>query len=94
MVPVDQVTACMDVSALCCGAKGVPSDKMQRIIILSLREDRLRGNIRSFMHWPTAVMLADRLTKVCSSQTLHTRTIVVLLHLTDISHRASRRKTH
>ena len=54
----------MDVFELCCGAKGVPSDKMQRIIILSLREDRLRGNIRSFMHWPTAVMLADGLTKV------------------------------
>ena len=64
VVPVDQVTDCMDVFELCCGAKGVPSDKMQRIIILSLREDRLRGNIRSFMHWPTAVMLADGLTKV------------------------------
>ena len=64
IVAVDQVTDCMDLFELCCGHKGIPSDKLQRIIVLSLREDRLRGNIRTFMHWPTAVMLADGFTKV------------------------------
>ena len=46
-----------------CGVKGMSNDKNQRLVITSLREDRSRGCIRRFMHWPTAVMLADGLTK-------------------------------
>jgi hypothetical protein len=63
VVPVDQVTDCMDLYELVCGHKGLSADKNQRLVITSLREDRARGFIRRFMHWPTSVMLADGLTK-------------------------------
>ena len=46
LIPVDHITDCMDLYELCCGEKGVSSDKNQRLVILSLREDRLRGIIR------------------------------------------------
>ena len=62
-VVVDHVTDCMDLYELVCGHKGLSADKNQRLIITSLREDRSRGAIRRFMHWPTTVMLADGLTK-------------------------------
>jgi hypothetical protein len=64
ILPVDHVTDCMDVYELCTGTKGLSSDKTQRIVIMSLREDRLKGLIRHFMHWPTTIILADGLTKV------------------------------
>jgi hypothetical protein len=64
MLPVDHVTDCMDLFELCTGIRGLANDKNQRIIIMSLREDRMRGFIRCFSHWPTGIMLADGLTKV------------------------------
>ena len=54
----------MDLFELVTGVKGVPNDKSQRIGILSLREDRMTGRVRHFVHIPTAVMLGDGLTKV------------------------------
>ena len=65
LVPVDHVADCMDVYELCTGSKGVPSDKTQRILILSLREDRWHGLIRHFYHYPTASMIADGLAQIC-----------------------------
>ena len=64
IVPVDLVTDCMDVFELVCNCKGLSNDKNQRLVIFSLREDRLRRKIRAVQHWPTGVMLADGLTKV------------------------------
>ena len=63
LLPVDHITDCMDLFELCCGGKGLTADKSQRVIILSLREDRLTGRIRTFIHVPTQAMLADGLTK-------------------------------
>ena len=53
----------MDLFELVTGHKGLSSDKTQRILILSLREDRWRGLIRRFFHYPATGMLADGLTK-------------------------------
>jgi hypothetical protein len=61
--PIDHVTDCMDLFELVCGSKGLASDKSQRVAVLALREDRMSGRIRFVMHWPTAGMLADGLTK-------------------------------
>ena len=63
IVPVDHVTDCMDLFELCCGQRGLSNDKNQRLVIMSLREDRLLGYIRNFWHWPTTIILADGLTK-------------------------------
>ena len=40
------------------------NDKTQRIVAMSIREDRLTRIIRFFYHSPTSNMLADGLTKV------------------------------
>ena len=48
---------------MCCGIKGVPSDKNNRLAILSMREERLSGRIRWFIHLPTHNMIMDGLTK-------------------------------
>ena len=61
---VDHVTDCFDFWQLCCGEKGIPSDKSSRLAILSMREERLSGRIRGFIHCPTELMLVDALTKV------------------------------
>ena len=45
------------------GEKGVPQDRYQRLYILSLREDRLKGAMRRVLWIPTGGMLADPLTK-------------------------------
>ena len=63
IIPVDHVTDCMDLFELCTGQKGLSNDKNQRVVIMSIREDRLKGFLRRFMHFPTNVMLADALTK-------------------------------
>ncbi len=63
IIPVDHITDCMDVFELVTGHKGIPADKTQRIIIMSLREDRLKRHIRTLYHYPTVAMLADALTK-------------------------------
>ena len=62
-VRVDHCTDCMDFWQLCCGVKGVPSDKSSRLAVLSMREERLSGRIRNFIHLPTEVVIVDGLTK-------------------------------
>ena len=63
-VPTHCVTDCHDLLELATGARGVPSDKGQRLAVLSIREERLSGRCRLFSHIPTSIMLADSLTKV------------------------------
>ena len=63
IIPVDHVTDCRDVFELVVGAKGVPQDRYQRLYVMSLREDRVKGGIRRFFWIPTTAMLADSLTK-------------------------------
>ena len=58
------MTDCMDLYELLTSAKGLSNDKSQRLVILSLREYRQLGIIRATYHCPTALMLADGLTKV------------------------------
>ena len=70
IIPCDHITDCMDLFELCCGLKGIPSDKTQRLSILSIRENRLTNRIRRFIHCPTHCMLADALTKPMISHTL------------------------
>ena len=62
-IPTHCVTDCFDLLELATGERGVPSDKGQRLAILSIREERLTGRCRLFSHVPTSVMLADGLTK-------------------------------
>ena len=63
IIPIDHYTDCKDFWELCCGIRGVPSDKSQRLAVLSMREDRLSGRIRNFVLVDTNNMLADGLTK-------------------------------
>ena len=63
MIPIDQITDCRDLFQLVVGTKGVPQDRYQRLYILTLREDRVKGCIRHFYWIPTTAMLADCLTK-------------------------------
>ena len=53
----------MDLFELVTGARGLSTDKNQRLVIVALREDRMSNRVRSFQHWPTTIMLADALTK-------------------------------
>ena len=62
-IRIDHCTDCMDFWQLCCGIKGVPSDKNSRLAVLSMREERLSGRIRHFMHFPTEAIIVDGLTK-------------------------------
>jgi len=72
LIPCDQVTDCMDLFELATGNRGLSTDKTQRILVLSIREDRWRGLLRYLMHFPTTAMLADGLTKVSTfPQLLH-----------------------
>eukprot|EP00959_Pyramimonas_sp_CCMP1952_P113451 2370957-Pyramimonas_sp.AAC.1 len=45
-IVTDYYADCLDFWQLCCGAKGVPSDKNSRLSILSVREGRFTGCIR------------------------------------------------
>ena len=62
--PCDNCTDCHDLLDLITGVKGVPTDKSQRLAVLALREDRLTGRTRNWLHIPTDSMLPDGLTKV------------------------------
>ena len=64
VIPTHCVTDCFDLLELATGDRGVPSDKGQRLAILSIREERLSGRCRLFSHVPTSVMLPDGLTKL------------------------------
>ena len=61
---LDHRTDCLDLWQLCCGTKGVPSDKSSRLAVLSAREERLSGRIRGFPHSPTEIMLVDALAEI------------------------------
>ena len=43
--------------------KGVPSDESSRLAVLSMREERLSGRVRNFIHLPTEVVIVGGLTK-------------------------------
>ena len=62
-VPVDAWIDCMDLCELCCGIRGTPQDKSQRLGVLSLREERRTLRLRRLYHVRTTWMLADMLTK-------------------------------
>eukprot|EP00974_Lingulodinium_polyedra_P005304 499835-Lingulodinium_polyedra.AAC.1 len=59
----DHVIDCMDLWELCCGYKGIPQDKGQRLGILMLREERRSLRLRRLYFVRTKFMLADLLTK-------------------------------
>ena len=61
---IDVMTDCMDLFELMCSKKGLSNDTSQRVVVLSLREFRSLGIIRTLVHVPTTAMLADGLTKV------------------------------
>ena len=71
VIPIDHFTDCRYVFHLVVGEKGVPQDRYQRLYILALREDRIKGTIRYFIWIPTAAMLDDPLTKSMISPMLH-----------------------
>ena len=62
-IPIDACVDCMDLWELCCGLRGTPQDKSQRLGVLSLREERRTLRLRRLFHIRTTWMLADRLTK-------------------------------
>ena len=59
----DHVIDCMDLWELCCGYRGIPQDKGQRLGVLMLREERRSLRLRRLYHIRTLHMLADMLTK-------------------------------
>ena len=71
VIPIDHYTDCRDLFQLVVGEKGVPQDRYQRLYILSLREDRIKGTIRFFLWIPTSAMISDALTKVMISPNLY-----------------------
>ena len=62
-VPVISLTDCLDLLELISGARGVPQDKGQRLIVLSLRERRILRKTAGHGHIDTRDMLANALTK-------------------------------
>ena len=62
-LPIEVLCDCNDVLELVTGKKGVPQDKSQRLIILSLRERRLMGRSGFHIHIRTQDMVGNCLTK-------------------------------
>ena len=62
-MPLDMGIDCMDFWELCCGYRGVPQDKSQRLAVLAVREERRTHRLRRLFHLGTASMLSDMLTK-------------------------------
>ena len=60
---VSSVTDCFDVIQLLVGQRGVPQDRSQRLVVLSLRERRLLSKIQHLVHVRTQDMPANCLTK-------------------------------
>ena len=60
---VSSVTDCFDVIQLMVGQRGVPQDRSQRLVVLSLRERRMISKIRNLVHVRTQDMVANCLTK-------------------------------
>ena len=70
-IPIDHYTDCRDLFQLVVGEKGIPQDRYQRLYILSLREDRIKGATRYFYWIPTLSMIVDALTKSMVSPFLY-----------------------
>ena len=62
-VPIDAITDCNDLYELITGMKGVPQDRSQRLIIMSLREKRMIRKLRNIAWCDTNDMAANSLTK-------------------------------
>ena len=62
-IPLDHWTDCKDVFELVTGLKGVPQERLQRLPIMALREERITTRIRWTLHVPTEIMVADAMTK-------------------------------
>ena len=56
-VPCDSAIDAMNVFELLTGINGIPSEKIQRVGILSLREDRLSRRLRCILHIQTRLCL-------------------------------------
>jgi hypothetical protein len=61
--PIDIYTDCRDFFELTCGLKGVPQDRSQRLIIMSMRERRALRKFRSMSWINTQAMLVNAMTK-------------------------------
>ena len=75
-VPVDSFVDCMDLWDLCCGNRGMPQDKSQRLGVLAIREERRTLRLRRLYHVRTECMLSDMLTK---SSGVDSRSLLELL---------------
>ena len=64
IMPTDHCTDCNDLFELVCSGKSLPQDRMQRVYIMSNREDRVLRKIRNMIKIPTEIMLGDGMTKV------------------------------
>jgi hypothetical protein len=60
---IDTFTDCMDLYQLATGVKGVPQDRTQRLLIMSLREKLMTRKLRHFAWLNTHDMCANNLTK-------------------------------
>ena len=61
---VDAYIDCVDLWELCCGLRGIPQDKSQRLGVLAIRGERRTLRLRRLYHIRTQYMLADMLTKI------------------------------
>ena len=71
IMPTDHCTDCNDLFELVCSGKSLPQDRMQRVYVMSIREDRVLRKIRNMIKVPTEIMLGDGLTKVKKCEVLH-----------------------
>jgi len=69
-VPIDTMTDCFDLFELVTGSKGIPQDKSQRLIVMSLQERRMMLRTRCYIWVNTNAMLANGLTKTMSDDPL------------------------
>ena len=60
---IDTATYCRDLRELIAGHKGVPQDKSQRLVIMALRERRLKMKTRATLKLTDRDMPANPLTK-------------------------------
>ena len=69
-LPIATFTDCHDFFDLVSGAKGVPQDRSQRLIILSLREKRFNSIVKASVWCTTHDMVSNALTKYAPSEQL------------------------
>ena len=81
-MPIDLVIDCMDCWELCCGYRGIPQDKSQRLAILALREERRTFRLRRLYHVRTKWMLSDMLTKALAYDSVSLKQLISCGHWT------------